>query len=89
MEAEFMVDFIETQISTEQTTPYQNGGARVAMNDTLHLLSKEAADWPGSMTLKRVFAKVQSTWIRVMSAAALCGQLAITTPVPEAAVCRP
>ncbi len=24
MEAEFMVDFIETQISTEQTKPYQN-----------------------------------------------------------------
>jgi hypothetical protein len=43
MEAEFIVDsdFIETQISTEQTKPYQNRGARVAMNDTYHLLSKK------------------------------------------------
>jgi hypothetical protein len=47
-----MVDFIETQISTEQTKPYQNGGARVAMNDTFHSLSKEAADLPGTMTVK-------------------------------------
>ena len=57
MEAEFMVDFIETQIYTEQTKPYQNGGPRVAMNDTFHLLSKEAADWLGSMTLKPVSLK--------------------------------
>ncbi len=37
MEAEFMVDsdLIETQISTEQTKPYQNRGAslRMAMDD--------------------------------------------------------
>ena len=85
MEAEFMVDFIETQISTEQTKPYQNGGARVAMNDAFNLLSKEAADWPGSMTLKRVFAKVQATWIRVTSAEVTSGQPPISTPVPEAA----
>ncbi len=37
-------DFIETQIilvSTEQTKPYQNRGARVAMKDPFHLLSKK------------------------------------------------
>jgi hypothetical protein len=46
MEAELIVDFIEPQLSTEQTKPFQNGGARVAMNDTFLSLSKEAADWP-------------------------------------------
>ncbi len=87
MEAEFMVDsdFIETQISTEQTKPYKNRGARVAMNDTFHLLSKDAANWSGAMTVMRVLTKLQSTWTRVMSVAATSVQLPSTMLVPEAA----
>jgi hypothetical protein len=85
MEAEFMVDFIETQISTKQTKPYQNGGARVAMNDTFHSLSKEAADWPGTMMVKLVFTKLQTTWVRVMSVAAASVQVPSTMLVPGAA----
>ncbi len=70
---------------TEQTKPYQNRGARVAMNDTFHLLSKDAADWSGPMAVKLVFTKLQSTWTRVMSVAASSVQLPISMLVPEAA----
>jgi hypothetical protein len=54
------------------------------MNDSYDTF-KEAADWPGTMTMKRVFTKVQATWIRVMSVAAASVLVPSTTPVPEAA----
>jgi hypothetical protein len=37
------------------------------------------------MTVKRVFTKLQATWIRVMSVAAASVQVPSTTTVPEAA----
>ncbi len=53
------------------------------MNDTFNQLSKKTAEGPGGSNFKRVFAKLQATWIQVRADVRISAPTITTSSVAD------